>query len=289
MLTMPGPQFLILFMAICAVVYVSVTVAIRTGEASSFGEQRLRDPYLIAYLRGDVDESIRVAALALLLRGLLKVNTAEFRTVDPSEIDRADVPIEKALLTACREGAGPAQILRNIAVRTAANQYYKQLIDAGLIPDEGAQSRRQRAVLIGIAIVATVAAAKIVVALGTGHTNILFLILLAGLAALLLFAKLNERLTGRGRAALGDLRTLFASLKSRGHALLPSAIPEATLLAAVFGVYVPPGIARGAWEKMFPPPSTSSSSGYDISSAGSSCGSSGGCGGGGGGCGGCGS
>ena len=296
MLTMPGPQFLILFMAICVGIYVSVTVAIRMGEAVSSGERRLRDPYLIAYLRGGVDESIRVAALALLLRGLLKVNDSEFRTVDPSEIDRADVPIEKALLTACREGAGPAQILRNTTVRTAAEQYHDQLIDAGLIPDEAAKSRRQRAVLTGIAIVAIVAAAKIGVALGTGHTNILYLIGVAGFTALQLFAKLNERLTGRGRDALSDLSTLFASLKRRGHALLPSAIPEATLLAAVFGVYVPAGMARSAWEKMFPPPSASSSSGYDswssgssCGSSGSSCGNSGGCGGGGGGCGGCGS
>jgi uncharacterized protein (TIGR04222 family) len=287
MLTMPGPQFLILFMAICGAVYVSVMIAIRMGEVDSSDERRLRDPYLIAYLRGDVDESIRVAALALLLRGLLKVNDSEFRTVDPSEIDRADVPIEKALLTACREGAGPPQILHNTAVRTAADQYHNQLIEAGLIPDEAAKSRRQRAVRIGLAIVGIVAAAKIAVALGTGHTNILYLIGVAGFTALQLFAKLNERLTGRGRDALSDLSTLFASLKSRRHTLAASAVLEATLLAAVFGVYVPAGMAQGAWSKMFPPPSTSSSSGYDTSGG---CGSSGGCGGGGGGgCGGCGS
>jgi uncharacterized protein (TIGR04222 family) len=289
MLTMPGPQFLILFVAICVAVYVFVTVVIGMGETGAPAERRIRDPYLIAYLRGDTDESIRVATLALVLRDLLKVNDSEFRTADPSEIDRADVPIEKALLTACREGASPAQILRNTAVRTAADQYYNRLIDAGLIPDEFAESLRQRAVLIGIAVVVTVAAAKIVVALSTGHSNILFLVILAGVAAVLLFGKLNERLTRRGRAALSDLSTLFTSLKSRRHALPVSAIPEATLLAAVFGVYLPPGMAQGAWEKMFPVRRTSSSSGYDTSISGSGCGSSGGCGGGGGGCGGCGS
>lgn len=288
MLTLPGPQFLFVFVALCLAVHVSVTIVIRMGEAGSSGDRRLRDPYLIAYLRGDVDETIRVATLALLLRGLLKVNDSEFRTVDPSEIDRADVPIEKALLTACREGASPAQILHNTAAKAAADQYYNGLIDAGLIPDETAASWRRRTVLIGIAVVVTVAAAKIGVALSTGHTNIELLVVLAGVAAVLLFSKLKERLTGRGRVALRELSTLFGSLRKRRHTLPASAIPEATLLAAVFGVYVPPGMAQGAWEKMFPPPA-SSSSGNDSSSSSSGCGSSGGCGGGGGGCGGCGS
>jgi uncharacterized protein (TIGR04222 family) len=289
MLTMPGPQFLILFVAMCMAIHFSVVIVIGMGESGYSADRRIRDPYLIAYLRGDTAESIRVATLALLLRGLLKVNDSEFRTVDPSEIDRADVPIERALLTACREGASAAQILRNIGVTTAANQYYNRLIDAGLIPDETVERLRQRAVLIGIAVVVAVAAAKIVVALSTGHANILFLVILAGIASLLLFGKLNERLTRRGRAALIDLSTLFASLKNRRLTLAANAIPEATLLAAVFGLYAPPGMTQGAWEKMFPRPRTSSSSGYGGSSCGSgtSCGS--GCGGGGGGCGGCGS
>ena len=291
MLTMPGPQFLILFVAICVAVYVCVTVVIGMGETGARGERRIRDPYLIAYLRGATDESIRVATLALVLRGLLQVKTSEFRTADPSEIDRAAVPIEKALLSTCREGASPAQILLNTGVRTAADHYHNRLVDAGLIPGEAAQTLRQRAVLIGIAVLVTVAAAKIMVALSTGHHNILFLIILAGVAAVLLFAKLNERLTRRGRAALRDLRTLFASMKSRSRTLPANAVPEVTLLAAVFGVYLPPGMAQGAWEKMFPLPNTGPSSGYDTSSSASSCGSGGGCGGGGGGggCGGCGS
>jgi len=286
---MPGPQFLILFVVICVVVYVFVTIAIGMGETGSSAGRRIRDPYLIAYLRGDTDESIRVATLALVLRELLKVNDSAFRTADPSEIDRANVPIEKALLTACREGASPAQILRHTAVRTAADQYYNRLMEAGLIPSEVARSLRQRAVMVGIAVVLLIAAAKIVVALSTGHSNILFLVILAGVAAMFLFGQLQERLTRQGRAALSELSTLFASLKSRRHTLPAGAIPEATLLAAVFGVYLPPGTTQRAWEKMFPPPSTNSFSVYDSSSSGSGGGSSGGCGGGGGGCGGCGS
>jgi uncharacterized protein (TIGR04222 family) len=285
MLTLPGPQFLILYVVICVAVYLLVTLVIETAKTGSSAERRIRDPYLIACLRGDMDGSIRVATLALVLRRLLKVDDPEIRTVDGSEIDRADIPLEKALLIACRDGASPAQILRNPQVRAAAAQYQNRLIECGLIPDA---SVRRRAVVIGIAVIVLIAAAKLVVALSTGHFNVLFLVLIAGLAALLLSAKRNERLTLRGRATLGQLSLLFASLKSRRHVLPASAISEATLLAAVFGVYLPPGMPQGAWEKMFPLPTVHPSAGLG---SGSGCGGSGGCGGGGcgGGCGGCGS
>src|SRR6202030_574635 len=96
MLTLPGPQFLILFVGICVTVYLLVTLVIEMAKTGSSAERRIRDPYLIACLRGDTDGSIRVATLALVLRRLLKVDDSELKTVDGSEIDRADVPIEKA-------------------------------------------------------------------------------------------------------------------------------------------------------------------------------------------------
>ena len=289
MSTLPGPQFLILFVGICAAVYLLVTLAIEMAKTGRPAERRIRDPYLIASLRGGTDASICVATLALVLRGLLKVEDSKLRIVDGSEIDRADVPIDKALLTACRTGADSAEILRSTEVRDAAAEYQNRLIECGLIPDA---SVRRRAVMIGIVVVVIIATAKLVIALSTGHSNVGFLVLFAGVAVLALAAKLNERLTLRGRATLGQLSLLFASLKGRRQMLPSSAVSEATLLAAVFGVYLPPGMPEGAWEKMFPLPTVRPSS--DSSGFGSGCNSSSGssgCGGGscGGGCGGCGS
>lgn len=90
-------------------------------------------------------------------------------------------------------------------------------------------------------------------------------------------------------AMLRELGGLFQALKRSPIKLPGSAITEATMLAAVFGVYVLPAGDRETWRKLFPHPLAQNASG---SSTGSGCGSSG-CGGGGscggGGCGGCGS
>ena len=88
---MRGPDFLALFIGICVLVYFAVSVAVLTGEAPATGEPRIRDPYVIAYLRGDLQELVRVAALSLVLRGLLKLEADGVRTADPTEIDRVEV------------------------------------------------------------------------------------------------------------------------------------------------------------------------------------------------------
>jgi uncharacterized membrane protein YgcG len=132
----------------------------------------------------------------------------------------------------------------------------------------------------------TLAVAKIGVALATGHSNISFLMSATLIATILLLSQALARQTHRGRAVLRELNALFHSLRRRSTKLSATAVPEATMLAAVFGVYVLPEFDRNAWRKLFPQLSPSNSSG------GSGCGASG-CGGGGGcsggGCGGCGS
>ena len=285
--TLRGPEFLFVYFLLGAVVVVLVTSAIRRSEASLFPQDaRLRDPYLIAYLRGDLQELVRVVAVSLTVRGLLNLNDDGVKTVDETEIDRAEVPIEKVVLRACRKRVTPQAIADDSAVRAVGREYERHLVGLGLLPDTAIQDARLRAVLIGVAVLVVIAVTKIIVALNTGHSNILFLIILAVLFCAVLLAKTGARLTGRGRAALSELQGLFNSLKQRGDSLSTNDVPETTLLAAVFGIYALPGIDPSIRRKLFPPTDTSGSSG------GSSCGSSGcggGGGGGGGGCGGCGS
>jgi uncharacterized protein (TIGR04222 family) len=93
LLTLRGPEFLALFIAICVVVYFLVSGAIAVGERRTPGDApRIRDPYVIAYLRGGFEELVRVVTLSLVLRGLLQLDAERLRTADPTEIDRADVP-----------------------------------------------------------------------------------------------------------------------------------------------------------------------------------------------------
>src|SRR5262245_36713526 len=102
MFHLPGPQFLVLFACLFGVVFVIVHLIIEKHEASLPSDPRIRDPYAIAYLRGDTRELIRVVALSLYLRGLIRIQNLTFQTADPAEIERAQVPIEKQFLQICR-------------------------------------------------------------------------------------------------------------------------------------------------------------------------------------------
>lgn len=286
--TLRGPEFLVVYFMIGIVVIVAVTYAINSSEEQlAPRETLLRDPYPIAYLRGDLEELVRVVAASLTLRGLLNADMTGVQIVDPTEIDRAKVPIEKVVLRASRNRIAPGKIADDSAVKAVGRAYERELAEFGLLADAATARSRLQAVMIGIVVLLAIAITKIVVALNTGHSNVFFLILEAALFCIFVGAKCAARLTRRGRDALRELREMFGSLKRRGDSLSANDVPEATLLAAVFGVYVLPGVDPTIRRKLFPPAATSGSSGGSSSSCGSSCGGGGGCGG--GGCGGCGS
>jgi uncharacterized protein (TIGR04222 family) len=287
MLTMRGPPFLALFAVLAVAVYVLVGWIIATRERErAIAGQRLRDPYAIAYLRGGLDELVKVAALALTLRELLRVGTATLQTVEGSDVARVNVPIEGAVLRCCLQGATPEVIRRHPRVVAAEAEYVQDLTQRGLLADADVRRTRRGIVWMGILALLGLAVAKIVVALSTGHTNIAFLVISAAIATVVLLSRIGRRRTQAGDASLRDLTTLFASLRSRPLPL--NAVPEATLLAAVYGIYRVPDAGALGWNKIFARRNTSSSElGGSSCGSGSSCGGGGGCGG--GGCGGCGS
>ena len=140
-------------------------------------------------------------------------------------------------------------------------QYEHELVDLGLLADATVRKLRWFPVLIGVGFLVTLAVAKIEVALATGHSNVAFLIIATLVATILLLALVFRRQTRRGRAVLGELNALFRALRRRSKELSAAAVPETTMLAAVFGVYVLPEIDRNAWRKLFPQPLASNSSG----------------------------
>jgi uncharacterized protein (TIGR04222 family) len=286
MLTLKGPEFLFLFAGLVIVVYATVAAAISSHESRLPSEPRIRDPYAIAYLRGDTRELIRVVALSLSLRGLLKVGRSTFVTTDPAHIDRVQIPLEKEVLVQCRTFCTPPALAHAPSVQAIVDEYRSELIGRGLLADEDVKRARWLPVLAGSAILVGIALAKILVAIATGHSNIVFLLMLCVASVYFLARQITARRTLAGSTALSNLATLFASLKSRRNSLSADSAAEATLLGAVFGVYVMPDLDAIAWDKLFPKPKSSASSGCNAGT-GSGCGGGGGCGS--GGCGGCGS
>lgn len=283
MFTLRGPEFLALFVGLFIVVYVVVEALISSYELRLPTDTRIRDPYAIAYLRGDSRELLRVAAMSLVLRRLLAVEGKTFLTVDSAEIERVQIPVEKEILRLCQKPYSAPGLVAAPGFTAAADAYRRDLVSRGLIADETVRHRRWMYIFAAMAFLVTIATIKIVVALATGHSNVFFLMILLIAAVALLARRALIHHTAAGSAALVNLRTLFQSLwRARRDGKKLEDPSEAALLAAVFGVYTLGAFDSIAWARLFPSKSNS---------CGGGCGSSGGCGGGGGGggCGGCGS
>ena len=279
---MRGPNFLLFYIVLSlgAYLYVRLLIARIEGDLGPVN-LKLRQPYEIAYLRGGVEQLQQVATLSLLRRKLLDVAGGRLQATAAGAAGAVSDPIERAILDACRTPVVAATLEQNTGVQVAAEHYRLALADKGLVPSEAMQRRRRRfAVIAGLALLG-LAAAKIAVALRTGHPNVLFLTILATLVAFAFSALSREHRTRLGREALKNLETLFARVKRNASPLNADQHHEALLLAAVYGVYVAPGIEEATWRKLFPRRKTASDGGGggDSSGCGSGCGGGGGCGG----------
>lgn len=63
-LNLPGPQFLVFYLALAAVTIALLVVSRRAQESGEASTVSLSDPYLVACLRGGANEAMRVAAAA---------------------------------------------------------------------------------------------------------------------------------------------------------------------------------------------------------------------------------
>src|SRR6476661_6771597 len=94
---LPGPAFLVFYAALGVCVAIALRNFRRRREEGRPVRIETSDPYLIAYLRGGKNEAVRVAAVSLVDRGLLKEEGTD-RLVAASKNDTVRRPIEKAIL-----------------------------------------------------------------------------------------------------------------------------------------------------------------------------------------------
>jgi uncharacterized protein (TIGR04222 family) len=278
---MRGPDFLVFYLIICAIVITAEALLRHSGESSDMPKVNLSDPYLIAFLRGGKNETLRVVTMALVDRGVLVADGTKI-TAAEGAWGKTQSELERKIIRHFTPTAEASSLFKTKETDPEMWQYEQQLTQLKLLPDvEIKQARSLRmwiALLIGLGLAIT----KIVVALNTGHSNIEFLCILAVIFAIVVVKVSRPRLTKAGEQMIGDLRTMFDGLKTRASQYQGGASPtEFALMAAVFGMAMVPDA-----KKLFPQAGSSS--------CGSSCGSSSGDGGGdggggdGGGCGGCG-
>lgn len=281
--TLHGVQFLLFYLALMAVTFIVLRRVVRAAEIDPpLPAPRLDDPYLIAYLRGDAEEALRVTTVSLVDRGLLEMEGDQVALRRRRAADLVKRDIEKAVAQAYATPGDGSRVLRDAGALRACSAYRQQLETHGLLAGPAARERRLQPVAVAAAVLFAVAGVRIVDALWHGRHNLGFLAALAAISALLLWRLWRRRLTFAGDAALADLKTLFKRLKSRASALKAGGESnEMAMLIAVFGLAALPATAFPFVEKLYPQPRSESSGSSD--SSGSSCGSScgGGCGGGG--------
>lgn len=288
-LDLRGPEFLV-FYTILGIIVTTVAMLMRRAvEPEPTGAGPLTDYLKIAYLRGGSAEAIRVAALALMDRGLLELVDAHHLKATSATVPSGLLRTEERLLQACTEPVRASGLLSDFTLQvTAAGECEPQLVGAGLLPDEEIKSKWLGLRTLALLVLGAVAVLKIGIALSRGRTNVAFLVILCALFGFVSYKVTSPFRTAAGNAMLADLQTLFAALRTRAATLRwrgGGAGNEMALLAAVFGTAaLPAGVSL---DTVFRKPVQQSSG--SCGSSGSSCGSSCGGGGCGGGCGGCGS
>jgi uncharacterized protein (TIGR04222 family) len=284
---LPGPSFLLFYALFAFAVVLALNFARWGFEAGPTPELDTTDPYLLACLRGGPTEAARVATLALIDRGLLQIRSGDVAWTSLTRIEPRQPRIEQAVLRYCQREAGLATVTTSTSVLGAAQADYEdRLIAQGLVA--GARMRAARRVLMFIAsaVLVAVGGAKLVIALGAGRHNVLFLFAMMLVALIIVWRSGNPYRSRVGDQYLGTFRTMFAGLRRRASSIAPrSGSRELLWLTALFGVAALPAAAFPFVRDFRPVAQGGSGCG------GAGCGSSGGCGGGGcgGGCGGCGS
>jgi uncharacterized protein (TIGR04222 family) len=293
---LPGPQFLLFYLGLSALVIVALLVARKLAESSAAPKIDLSDPYLIAYLRGGDAETLRVATVSLIDRGLLVATGTQLKSADKASPDSVRRPIEKELLRKFRQAAEAVSIFDDPRLKAACKPCEQTLMNAGLLPGDSVKQARLARVLVACSILAGAGIIKLLVAFARGRTNVGFLIVLMIIGVFVAIKISFPRLTESGKAMIADLQNLYSGLKDRALLLQPGgATIEPMMLAAVFGVGALQGASFAFTRILFPHATKGDQSGssWATSSCGSSCSSSscgsscgGGCGGGCGGCGG---
>jgi len=282
-----GPEFLLFYLLFSLAVIIAIFVLRRRAESGVAPRIDLGDPYLIAYLRGGVDEALRVAVISLIDRGMLVMEGRFIRRADDVTSGMAKNQIEYEILKkfgAMGEDTSvleAASVLNDNDLKYALYPYRDKLERAGLMPDGAVRRDRSMRLLLALMALGVVGVIKIQIGLSLGRP-VSFLVVIM-IAAMVIAAAISfPRLTARGKATLEDVTNLYAGLRTQVNSMSPgSATAELAMVAAVFGIGALAATPFAYADDLFRRTRTdhswlsSDSSGSSCGSSGSSCGSSG--------------
>ena len=296
-----GPWFLAFYLVFGLAVYYGVRELLLRQELRNPHAQLTLadDPYRIAFLRGGALEAVKIAAIVLVDRGLLRADGPLLETTSADSLRFASHDIERDVL---RLYLGRQGHSKELAVQAdtfpSCNEYRQSLTDQELLVGPPLLRRREKYTWVAHYLLLTVALVKAIIAVSTGHYNLLFLAIMTAVFLPKLRGLRTSPTSSAARRLLSDLLMLFSRLNLRSSRLQAgNGSADMALLAAIFGIGALPLAVYPYLLDLYPMArpaysgdSSSGSSGDSSSggdgggdSGGSSCGSGcGGCGGGGG-------
>ena len=287
-----GPSFLLAYLIFGALVYyLARELLIRMELRNPHAQLSLADdPYRIAFLRGGALEAVKIAAIVLVDRGLLRADGPLLETASADSLRFASHDIERDVL---RLYLGRQGHSKELAVQAdmlpSCRAYQETLTQQELLVGPPLLRRRERITWAAHWLLLTVAAVKAVIAISRQHYNLLFLALLLAIFLLMLRGLRTQASSWSAQRLLTDLRMLFGRLNQRAARLQAgSSSADMALLAAIFGLGALPLSVYAYVAELYPVPRHSSDSSSGGTGDSSSGGGDGGGDGGGSGCGGCG-
>jgi uncharacterized protein (TIGR04222 family) len=273
-----GPQFLLFYSLTGVTILFMLRHWRRHQEAGYAAPSRLDDPYLFAMLRGGEQEAVRVALMSLMDRKLVVVQgedqLARAPGVSASSVER---DIEKAIILYLDQPHLALSVISGVSRDRALADYGHTLQRMNLLPTAEQNGARLKLLLIGLAVLLGLGAAKVAVGMAR-HRPVIFLVLLIIALGIAACVVCFPRRTVGGDQMVRNMKELFAGLRDRAASLhAGGATSELAWLGAVFGMAAVPSLIFPFQQVLLPKQRVDQT-------AGSACG--GGCGGGCGGCGG---
>lgn len=287
-----GPWFLLAYLIFGVLVYyLARELLIRQELRNPHAQLSLADdPYRIAFLRGGALEAVKIAAIVLVDRGLLRAEGPLLETASADSLRFASHDIERDVLRLYLGRQGHSKELAAQAeMLPSCRAYQETLTQQELLVGPPLLRRRARITWPAHYLLLTVAAVKAVIAISRQHYNLLFLALLLAVFLLMLRGLRTQAISWSAQRLLTDLRMLFGRLNLRASRLQAgSSSADMALLAAIFGLGALPLSVYAYVAQLYPVPRHSSDSSSGSTGDSSSGGGDGGGDGGGSGCGGCG-
>jgi uncharacterized protein (TIGR04222 family) len=296
-----GPLFLIVYLVVIIGVILFCKMKLNMvddtlSQNKPFPIPTSPDPYKIAYLRGGVNEVMRLAVFKLLKIGALKVEPLEGRkdkstaqqiksdqTVSTGQsLNEIESAINRYYQIARKSSDMFSDINLTSSIEQFCSSYKAEFVTGDLIAPKEWGQEREKVVVPGLIIILSFGGYKLLAALNNGHENVGFLVIEAIVGSIVLFSVCKlPAITQRGKRYLSDLKHSYGAVSAQSYNQSNDAMALELGLAsvAILGMASPVAASDETYKQLFNKAATTSSS------SGGGCGSSSSCGGGGGGCG----